>query len=109
MKVVAGLIKAGICCALVVLTAGCATQKPENGAAARKGSGERQLNSQWAGKPYKDLVAAYGQPSAVMENLSLQNSSVVIYHNNQKLPSNCSHAFTIQNGAVPTVLNYFCR
>jgi hypothetical protein len=109
LNVGAGLIKAGICCALIGLIAGCATQKQESGAAARKSGGERQLNNQWAGKPLKELVAVYGEPSSVMEYPNSQNTSVIVYRDNQKLPASCAHAFTIQHGAVPTVVNYFCR
>lgn len=109
MKVGAGLIKAGICGAMVVMAAGCATQKPENGTAARKSGGERQLNNQWAGKPLKDLIAAFGEPTSVMEYPNSRNTSVIVYRDNQKLPASCSHAFTIQHGTVPTVVNYFCR
>lgn len=102
-------MKAGMCCALLVLAAGCATHKHENGTSKRSGGGERQLNSMWAGKPFKDLVAAYGEPTSVMEYPNAQNTSVVVYRGNEKLPANCAHAFTIQHGSVPTVVNYFCR
>lgn len=108
MKQGAGLIKAGIWCVLALWTAGCATAKQENGTAKRS-SGERQLNNTWAGKPFKDLVAAYGEPTSVMEYPNSRNTTVVVYRDNEKLSASCAHAFTIQHGTVPTVVNYFCR
>ena len=109
MKQGAGVIKAVIGCVAVVLIAGCASNKQENGAAKRNGTSERQLNVAWAGKPYKDLIAAYGEPTSVMEYPNSRSTTVVVYRDHEKLPASCSHAFTVNNAGVPTVVNYFCR
>lgn len=92
----------------VALLAACASNKPENGTSKRAGS-ERQLNVTGAGKPYKDLLAAYGEPSTVMDYPNLRNTTVVVYRDNAKLPASCSHAFTVNHAGVPTVVSYFCR
>jgi hypothetical protein len=104
----AGLFKAAMSCIAIALIAGCASNKPENGASKRS-SGERQLNLVWAGKPYKDLLETYGEPSSVMEYPSSRNTVVVVYRDHAKLPANCTHAFTVNRVGVPTVVNYFCR
>lgn len=108
MKTGAGLIKFGTCCMAVALMAACASNKPENGSSKRAG-GERQLNQAWAGKPYKDLLETYGQPSTIMEYPNLRHTTVVVYRDHVKLPANCAHAFTVNHAGVPTVVNYFCR
>ena len=103
-----GLFKAIIGCLVIGVIAGCASNKPENGTSKRTG-GERQLNQTWAGKPYKDLLATYGDPSSVMEYPNSRHTTVVVYRDHVKLPASCSHAFTINHAGEPTVVNYFCR
>jgi hypothetical protein len=108
MKQNADLIKIGMACAVVLLIAGCASNKNENGT-AKRGGGERQLNLAWAGKPYKDLLETYGEPTTVMEYPNNRSTTVVVYRDHAKLPASCSHAFTVNHAGVPTVVNYFCR
>lgn len=108
MKNGARLFKAGMGCMVIALVAGCASNKAENGTSKRAG-GERQLNLIWAGKPYKDLLETYGEPSSVMEYPNLRSTTVVVYRDHAKLPANCAHAFTVNHAGVPTVVNYFCR
>lgn len=102
------LIKIGFGCTVVALVAGCASHKSENGT-AKRGGGERQLNLVWAGKPYRDLLETYGEPTTVMEYPNNRMTTVVVYRDHVKLPASCSHAFTINHAGVPTVVNYFCR
>ncbi|WP_420476261.1 hypothetical protein [Noviherbaspirillum sp. ST9] len=104
----AGFFKAVVGCAVITLVAGCASNKAENGTSKRAG-GERQLNQVWAGKPYKDLLETYGEPSTVMDYPNMRNTTVVVYRDHAKLPANCAHAFTVNHAGVPTVVNYFCR
>lgn len=102
------LLKAVIGVMVIGLVAGCASNKPENSTPKRVG-GERQLNLTWAGKPYKDLLETYGEPSSVMEYPNSRNTTVVVYRDHAKLPASCAHAFTVNHAGVPTVVNYFCR
>ncbi|OWW19691.1 hypothetical protein AYR66_09450 [Noviherbaspirillum denitrificans] len=92
----------------MVLIAGCASAKPEGAQSKRSGS-ERQLNMTWAGKPLKDLLAVYGEPTQVMEYPNSRSTTVVVYRDHAKLPASCAHAFTINNNGEPTIVNYFCR
>lgn len=108
MKKGAGFFKAVMGCAVIALVAGCASNKPENGTSKRVG-GERQLNLVWAGKPYKDLLDTYGEPSTIMDYPNMRNTTVVVYRDHAKLPAHCAHAFTVNHAGVPTVVNYFCR
>lgn len=101
--------------ATAVFVAGCASQqqqKESNGNGSGKPSRSKvaELNSTWAGQPYKSLLAAYGQPSMVMEvPYAAQKTSVVIYNVIEKDNTKCSHAFTIVYGKEPIVQNYFCQ
>lgn len=102
------LLKAVLGVMVIGLVAGCASNKPENNTSKRV-NGERQLNLTWAGKPYKDLLETYGEPSSVMEYPNSRNTTVVVYRDHAKLPASCAHAFTVNHAGVPTVVNYFCR
>lgn len=108
MKKGASPIMIGVGSVVIAFMAACASPKHENGA-AKRGGGERQLNLTWAGKPYKDLIDTYGEPTSVMEYPNSRNTTVVVYRDHAKLSANCSHAFTINHAGVPTVVNYFCR
>lgn len=109
MKKGANLFKVVMGCVAISVIAGCASNnKQENGTSKRAGS-ERQLNLTWAGKPYKDLLEAYGEPNNVMEYPNMRHTTVVVYRDHVKLPVSCAHAFTINHAGVPTVVNYFCR
>ncbi|HYC42369.1 MAG TPA: hypothetical protein VEB70_05225 [Noviherbaspirillum sp.] len=109
MKKGVTLFKAIVGCAAIAAIAGCAsTNKPESATSKRTGS-ERQLNQVWAGKPYKDLLEAYGQPTNVMEYPNMRNTTVVVYRDNPKLPASCAHAFTVNHAGTSTVVSYFCR
>lgn len=106
-------LQVGLCIAFAAVVAGCAGQQQQRESnAAGKPSRSRvaELNSTWAGQPYKSLLAAYGQPSMVMEvPYAAQKTSVVIYNVIEKDNTKCSHAFTIVYGKEPIVQNYFCQ
>lgn len=101
-------IRFGVVCAAVALLGACAANKPEK-AKRSAGSLERKLNEAWANKPYKDLLAVFGEPNTVMDVQNGTGTAVVLYEPRSDLPAGCSHAFTVRRGAEPTVLNYFCR
>lgn len=99
------------CAASAAILIGCASQTREHGTAERPVSvQEMELKKLWAGQPYKDLLAAYGQPSVIMNvPYSRQKASVVVYPVIESIPSRCAHAFTVQHGNEPVVVNYFCQ
>lgn len=71
---------------------------------------EMEVKNLWAGKPYTALLAEYGQPAVIMNvPYSRQKASVVVYPVIDSLPARCAHAFTVQHGKEPTVVNYFCQ
>jgi Flp pilus assembly protein TadD len=106
-------LQLGACIAFVISVAGCAShQQPRESNASGKPTKSKvaELNSTWAGQPYKALLAAYGQPSMIMEvPYAAQKTSVVIYNVIEKDNMKCSHAFTIVYGREPIVQNYFCQ
>jgi hypothetical protein len=111
-----GVFKFVMRCAVIAAITGCAsTNKPENAASkpenasAKRAGTERKLNQAWAGKPYKDLLDAYGQPTNVMEYPNMRHTTVVVYRDNPKLPASCAHAFTVNHAGPSTVVSYFCR
>ncbi|HEY0845942.1 MAG TPA: hypothetical protein VGE12_11285 [Noviherbaspirillum sp.] len=101
------------CCACAVLIGGCASQhqrEANDGGKPTVKSKTAELNSMWAGQPYRALLAAYGQPSMVMDvPYAAQRTSVVIYRVIEKDNNKCSHAFTIVFGKEPIVQNYYCQ
>lgn len=68
------------------------------------------MSTAWSGKPYKDLLAAYGEPSLIMEvPYARVKTSVVIYPYLDKILAKCQHAFTVVHGSEPTIQNYHCQ
>ena len=102
-------MKLGVCCGLALMAVGCASERRGRGEPS-VATVESELNRAWAGKPYTELLAAYGEPEMVM-NIPANGtiSAVVLYPKLDKLPSKCAHAFTVQRGAEPKVVKYVCQ
>lgn len=104
-------VKLGAFCACAFMLIGCASERSKRANGERSAAAyETDLNRVWAGKPYTELLATYGEPKMVM-NIpdSRQNTAVVVYPVIDKLPAKCTHAFTVQRGAEPKVLKYNCQ
>ncbi len=124
--------KLTLCLAAAVLSAGCVSlsdlqgQKPAIGAyadGARQPAGgysrehrEVVLQSEWAGRRYHALVAAYGPPRMLMRIPGDRpNESVAVYGVRDQA-SGCIDAFTVFHGRArmalsdeSVVTHYFCR
>jgi hypothetical protein len=70
---------------------------------------ERVMKSSWSGRPYQELVQAYGAPRLVM-NIPARPArfSVVVYERLDST-SGCIDAFTVVQDDMPVVDDYFCR
>jgi hypothetical protein len=105
-----GFVKLGVCGLLTIMMIGCASEKRKTSDVRSGAAYEHDLNREWAGKPYTDLLAAYGEPEVVMNIPSSgTNTAVVVYPVIKKMPAKCTHAFTIQRGAEPKVVRYACQ
>lgn len=76
-------------------------------------SRERELQTAWRGKPYTALVAAYGEPTLLMNVPSYRplKTSIVVYGVRDDT-SRCIDAFTVVKHGITgewTVDDYFCR
>jgi hypothetical protein len=70
---------------------------------------EKAMKFSWNGRPYHELVQAYGAPRLVL-NIPARPArfSVVVY---ERLDSttDCIDAFTVVQDEMPVVNDYFCR
>lgn len=74
---------------------------------------EHDLQTTWRGRPYNALLEAYGSPKMVMNVPGYRpvKTSVVVYGVVDR-STQCIDTFTVatnNNGAEPTILDYFCR
>jgi len=73
---------------------------------------ESLLQAAWRGRPYNNLVEAFGAPKLVMNvpGYRQMKTSVVVYGSVDKV-TNCIDAFTVVHGRTGelTVTDYFCR
>jgi len=101
--------------------AGCITPPPErNGEQAadkptqnHERTRERELQSSWRGKTYRDLLEAFGQPRVVMTVPGYRplRTSVAVFGVRDQA-SRCIDAFTVvKHGTTGEwiVADYFCR
>jgi hypothetical protein len=70
---------------------------------------EISMKSSWNGRPYQELVQAYGAPRLIM-NIPGRSSrfSAVVYERLDPT-TDCIDAFTVAQGDMPVVNDYFCR
>lgn len=73
---------------------------------------EDMLQVTWRGRPYHDLINAFGAPRAVLEMLRREQvkTDIVVYGINDQT-SRCIDAFVIVDDYIeePFVKDYFCR
>lgn len=70
---------------------------------------ERAMKSSWSGRPYKDLVQAYGAPRLVMNIPARPARFSVVVYERLDTTSDCIDAFTLMNDSTPVIDDYFCR
>ena len=73
---------------------------------------EGMLQVTWRGRPYHDLIDAFGAPRAVLETPTREQmkTDIVVYGVNDQI-SRCIDAFVIVDDYIdePIVKDYFCR
>jgi hypothetical protein len=70
---------------------------------------ERSMKSSWSGRPYQELVQAYGAPRLVMNIPARPPRFSVVVYERLDTTTDCIDAFTVVQDATPVVNDYFCR
>lgn len=70
---------------------------------------ERAMKLSWNGRPYRELVQAYGAPRLVMNIPARPSSFSVVVFERLDSTTDCIDAFTVVQGTLPVVNDYFCR
>jgi hypothetical protein len=70
---------------------------------------ERSMRSSWSGRPYQELVQAYGAPRLVMNIPARPARFSVVVYERLDTTTDCIDAFTVVQDNLPVVNDYFCR
>jgi hypothetical protein len=70
---------------------------------------EKSMKSSWSGRPYEELVQAYGAPRMVMNIPARPPRFSVVVFERLDTTTDCIDAFTVVQDDMPMVNDYFCR
>ena len=70
---------------------------------------EKAMKSSWNGRPYKELVQAFGAPRLVMNIPARPSRFSVVVYERLDTTTDCIDAFTVVQDTLPVVNDYFCR
>ena len=71
---------------------------------------EKQMELNWVGHPYEELIQALGAPRMLMNIPAYRpwKASVAVYEG-RDLDSDCIDAFAVAYDSKPMIYDYFCR
>lgn len=70
---------------------------------------EKAMKSSWNGRPYHELVQAFGAPRLVMNIPARPSRFSVVVYERLDTTTDCIDAFTVVQDTTPVVNDYFCR
>jgi hypothetical protein len=70
---------------------------------------EKAMKSSWNGRPYQELVQAYGAPRIVMNIPARPPRFSVVVFERLDSTTDCIDAFTVEQDDMAVVNDYFCR
>jgi hypothetical protein len=70
---------------------------------------EKAMKSSWSGRPYQELVQAYGAPRLVMNIPARPSRFSVVVYERLDTTTDCIDAFTVVQDTLPMINDYFCR
>lgn len=71
---------------------------------------EQQMQVNWVGHPYEELVSAYGKPQMIMRIPGRSSESLAVVFGRLDTRTNCIDAFTVVwHRGRQMVQGYFCR
>jgi hypothetical protein len=70
---------------------------------------EKAMKFSWSGRPYHELVQAFGAPRLVMNIPARPARFSVVVYERLDTTTDCIDAFTVVQDDMPVVNDYFCR
>jgi hypothetical protein len=70
---------------------------------------EKAMKFSWNGRPYHELVQAFGAPRLVMNIPARPARFSVVVYERLDTTTDCIDAFTVVQDDLPVVNDYFCR